>query len=252
VIYPGDTKVGVLEEPFLTSYTYLRHCLEAAKNVVVIGYSFRDQILQTLFQQARLANPGVRFIVINGPSPNESLLRKSLGGDALLISAWFEGGDGADYLKQVRSILLPQPTASLRWLGKTGDFVGPADGAFQPDGSPDAVFKLSVNSEVKESVERLDLFRQDDQGNDTGERWTSRSGEGTWALGVFPGNSPAQLPLSVSPRKVLEVSIAASDDPSGETWFGPGSKYRLVIHFKKGPQLIVSAEVPQENPVGHA
>ncbi len=228
VIYPGDTKVGMLSEPYFTCYTYLRHCLRNATHAVVIGYSFRDPILQLLFREARLLNPELRFVVVNGRQPNGAgeRLKEVVGEPLVLIPQPFEAGEDAPYLQELSAVFAPAPSASLEWIGKTEDLVGPGPGAYEPNGLLDGIFKLSIESRKKTSIERIDLYRVDWAGNELGERWTTAPGEPTWALGVFNESSERLGGLVVSDKKAVVVKLAASDNPQGETWFAPGERFR--------------------------
>jgi len=249
VIYPGDTKVGMLKEPYFTCYTYLRHCLQNAERAIVLGYSFRDPILQLLFQEARLLNPEVQFVIVTDrpAAEMEKRLRPSVGERVVVISQRFEAGDEAPYLQELRALFAPEPAASLEWVGKNEDLVGAGPGLYDPDGAPDGVFNLSIKADKPASVERMDLYRVDSEGNELGERWTTASDQAIWALGVFSSRRGDRLErLVVGAKKATIVKIAASDDPAGETWFAPGQRFKIVVHLEKRPPITVGTEIPAD------
>jgi len=248
VIYPGDTKVGMLREPYFTCYTYLRHCLQNATHVIVIGYSFRDPILQLLFREARLLNPELRFVIVNGPQLNttRARLEETVGEPLVLIAQPFEVGEDAPYLQELAAVFAPAPSASLEWIGKTEDLVGSGPQAYEPDGQLDGMFRLSIESKKRASVERMDLHRVDSEGNDLGERWTTASDGAVWALGVFNRANERVPALTVGDKKPTVVKIAASDNPEGETWFAPGQRFKLVVQFQKRLPITVGTEIPAD------
>ena len=115
VIYPGETKVGMLDEPFHTGYLYLREWLRVARFVTIIGYSFRDRILERLFQEATQVNTELKFIIIRKtlPKGEREKIAKMLGGHdrCLFIARRFERaveGKEPPYLTKFKGLIQPE------------------------------------------------------------------------------------------------------------------------------------------------
>lgn len=71
VLYPvpgKDSRIG--EEPFKTAYDHLSGCLRNAKFVIIIGYSGRDEAVQSRLQESLYADPQKKFLLI---TKNESI-----------------------------------------------------------------------------------------------------------------------------------------------------------------------------------
>lgn len=106
LIYPGDTKTGVLEEPYHTCFSYLRHCLYHASCCLVIGYSFRDLFIQRVFQEAADINPQLRVLVMNGTDHRTVASQiEELRPEAKTLLHRFEAGVSASYLPDLRNRL---------------------------------------------------------------------------------------------------------------------------------------------------
>jgi hypothetical protein len=241
VIYPGEAKTGMLEEPYHTCYLYLRHCFYSAEYVFVVGYSFRDLLLQRVFNEGALINPGLKFVVINGvlSASAQKRLKDKLGPNVTFIPQLFEAADGAAYLQEIRRLLSPAPEIALAWVGKTLDLVGPGPGANQPDGSPDAVFRLHIAAKKKASVSRIDLQRVDSSGNPTGEHWTTASDGAIWLLKPMDeaGQSEVALPLDLKARQTMRISLVASDNVPPSGWFAAGQLYKATAFLATGQSV---------------
>ena len=244
VIYPGETKVGMLEEPYCTCYTYLKRCLENASNVVMVGYSCRDRILQRVFQEATFDNPELRFVVVNGRGCENTreTLGESLGQSLVLIAEDFEPGEEAPYLAKLHAALVPAPVAEVKWLGKTHDLVGAGPGLWAPDGIADTVFELQLQADNRDMIQRIDLRRLDESGAEAAEHWTTLDDGTTWPLGVLRRGAKK---LQEFPSPATEVVLlAASDRPDGESWFGAGDSFRVDIAFKGREVLSALVQIP--------
>ncbi|MGB6837083.1 MAG: SIR2 family protein [Dehalococcoidia bacterium] len=126
LIYPGETKTGVLEEPYHTCFTYLRHCLYHARCCLVIGYSFRDLFIQRVFQEAADVNPELRILIMNGTDHRAVASQiKELRPEATTLLYRFEA-ESASYLPEFRDRL-------VAFLPKARSVPTPAAGA---DGEP--------------------------------------------------------------------------------------------------------------------
>ena len=64
LVWPALTKT-VREGPYETNYAYLRGCLQVAELCVVIGFSFRDEVIKSYFVHAMAANPSLQLAVID-------------------------------------------------------------------------------------------------------------------------------------------------------------------------------------------
>lgn len=250
VIYPGEAKTDMLEEPYHTCYSYLRHCLYAAQYVFVVGYSFRDLLLQRVFNEGLLLNPDLKFLVMDGPisDSTQARLRAKLGPNVTFIPHLFEPGDGAKYLQEIRRLLSPAPDVALAWVGKTLDLVGPGPGENQPDGNPDAVFHLHIAAKKKASVSRIDLQRVDSSGNPTDEHWTTASDGAIWLLKPMDetGQSEVALPLDLKARQTMRISLVASDNVPPSDWFAAGQVYKATAFLATGQSVTTTpAEVKE-------
>lgn len=126
LIYPGETKTGVLEEPYHTCFTYLRHCLYHARCCLVIGYSFRDLFIQRVFQEAAQVNPELRVLVMNGTDHRAVASQiNELRPEATTLLYRFEA-ESASYLPEFRDRL-------VAFLPKARSVATPVTGA---DGEP--------------------------------------------------------------------------------------------------------------------
>lgn len=73
IIFPTDDKdYNINFDPFITSYCYLQRCLDNAKVIIFIGYSFRDYITITFLKSALRFNSQSKIIIID---PNATTLR---------------------------------------------------------------------------------------------------------------------------------------------------------------------------------
>ncbi len=240
VIYPGEAKTGMLEQPYHTCYSYLRHCFYHAEYVFVVGYSFRDLLLHRVFNDGALINPRLKFVVINGPlsGPAQKRLQDKLGRNVTFIPHLFEAGDGAAYLQEIRRLLSPAPDVTLAWVGKTLDLVGPGPGENQPDGNPDAVFHLTITAKKKSSVRRVDLQRVDSSGNPTGEHWTSESDGAIWPLKLMDEAGKSELePFDLRAKQSIRVSLVASDAVPPGDWYAPAQRYTATVFLATGQSV---------------
>lgn len=72
LVWPGLTKT-IKEGPYETHYAYLEECLRHAQLCVVVGFSFRDQVIRDHFTDALAANQLLRIAVID---PNAEAVAK--------------------------------------------------------------------------------------------------------------------------------------------------------------------------------
>lgn len=75
ILYPLPDKDSRLEEePFRTAYHHFELCLEAAKAIVIIGYSGRDKVVQRYLAEALKADPNKKFVIVSkGPTLRQEL-----------------------------------------------------------------------------------------------------------------------------------------------------------------------------------
>jgi hypothetical protein len=64
LVWPGLTK-AIKRGPYQTNYAYLERCLASAKLCIVIGFSFRDQVIRTYFQNALNSNSVLQLAIID-------------------------------------------------------------------------------------------------------------------------------------------------------------------------------------------
>lgn len=91
ILYPEPGKDSrINEEPFGTAYEHFRRCLLEAKLVVVIGYSGRDDAVQSAFKETVFADPEKKFILVSKGKADTKSLQSVIGKDKIL--AHFDSG----------------------------------------------------------------------------------------------------------------------------------------------------------------
>jgi len=76
MIYPMREK-EIYKDPFFELFTRLKTCLCSEKICAVIGYSFRDEHIKSIFFDAIKSNPGIRKIIVIDKDPDK--VKKNLG-----------------------------------------------------------------------------------------------------------------------------------------------------------------------------
>lgn len=64
LVWPARTK-QIKKGPYETNYRYLRECLNQAELCVVIGFSFRDEVIRGYFRRSVAANPALRLAIVD-------------------------------------------------------------------------------------------------------------------------------------------------------------------------------------------
>ena len=64
LVWPGLTK-AIKKGPYQTNYTYLEACLGSAELCIVIGFSFRDEVIRGYFQKALNSNASLQLAIID-------------------------------------------------------------------------------------------------------------------------------------------------------------------------------------------
>jgi len=64
LVWPARTK-HIKKEPYETNYRYLRECLNQAELCVVIGFSFRHEVIREYFTKSVAANPSLRLAIVD-------------------------------------------------------------------------------------------------------------------------------------------------------------------------------------------
>lgn len=64
LVWPGRTK-QIQEGPHEVNYRYLKECLRRARLCVVIGFSFRDEIIKGYFEEALVANRELCLVIVD-------------------------------------------------------------------------------------------------------------------------------------------------------------------------------------------
>ena len=255
LIYPGEVKTDVYSEPYRTSYAYLRHALSKANYAFVIGYSFRDDVLQTVFSDALLVNQTLQVVVINDSLDQKfkDEIASKLGKAPTFVDHAFEMSDNPAYLQALKRLLSPAPEiAGFAWLGKVEDLVGRAPDAYAPDGEVDGIFELMIKAAGPESLQKVELFRVDADGTALGEHWSSDPADGASALCVFDpkGNTlmagdNRKVPIKRGQARELRLAVSDSDPPG--LWLTPGQWYQVRLLSAAG-HTISSAplQIPPE------
>lgn len=64
LLYPGYSKI-THEEPFNSFHKYFEHCLRGSATVIVIGYAFRDESVNTLLRELLQENRQARVLIVD-------------------------------------------------------------------------------------------------------------------------------------------------------------------------------------------
>jgi len=64
LVWPGLTK-AINKGPYQTNYAYLEACLGNAELCIVIGFSFRDEVIRTYFRNALNTNGALQLAIID-------------------------------------------------------------------------------------------------------------------------------------------------------------------------------------------
>jgi len=109
LIYPTQTKEYPNEEPFKTAYRYLEDCLSNAGFFIVVGYSFRDRIINGLVNEALEKNARLRVISIFGETSGDLVTHmvQLFGAERIsFVPKNFKPGRRSSYLKLIHDKLL--------------------------------------------------------------------------------------------------------------------------------------------------
>jgi hypothetical protein len=68
-MWPAETK-SIEDGPFETNYDYLEQCLSQAELCVVIGFSFRDEVIKRYFAKALDRSGKLRLALIDPRAPD--------------------------------------------------------------------------------------------------------------------------------------------------------------------------------------
>ena len=101
MIYPMREK-EIYKDPFFELFTRLKTCLCSEKICVVIGYSFRDEHIKSIFFDAVKSNPGIRKIIVIDKDPDK--VKKNLdriGRKIETIKGEFGEESVFEYLEQI-------------------------------------------------------------------------------------------------------------------------------------------------------
>ena len=116
LVWPGLTKV-LKKGPYETNYAYLEECLRHARLCVVIGFSFRDQVIRKYFTLALTANQDLQIAVIDPGA--EAVIRDRLEAEDFTRVKPIAARFGMEKLAQIGLDL-----AKLHFPWKPGHLVG--------------------------------------------------------------------------------------------------------------------------------
>lgn len=132
---------------------------------------------------------------------------------------------------------------ALAWVGKIRDLVGPRSG--QPDGMPDAEFRITLDLGEGDEVRSIDLYGSSPTGERNDQRWSSADAS-SWLLGVTGGASlRAQRTTTLGRfRGRTELSLNAVDPG----WFDEGNFVVVEVTLGSGRKLLQTVRVGQAQP----
>jgi hypothetical protein len=116
LVWPGLTK-EIEKGPYETNYAYLEACLGCATLCVLIGFSFRDEVIRGFFKSALHANEALRMAIIDPAA--EAIIRDRLETDDLSRVRPIVAKFGTDQLTQITFEL-----SKLDFPWKPGHLIG--------------------------------------------------------------------------------------------------------------------------------